>query len=216
MSIARTVALSASCADSGGCRRGGVGGVASLAGVADAADAADAAEAGDAGDAAEAAEAAEAADADDAPDAADAGFAAEAACAWEAADAGDSTDEAPAADDDASDAASAAGAVNREIGGTAASHTQVAIARVRQRGLLRRRVRSGSIMRSRTIGRPGRRTGRAARLSREPSMHPAHRVRRCRRLCAARPFAYATCPVQWRYKSRQIFHSTRPRQNRQR
>nr|WP_230965169.1 hypothetical protein [Burkholderia pseudomultivorans] len=210
MSIARTVALSASCADSGGCRRGGVGGVASLAGVADAADAA---EAGNAGDAAEAGEAA---DADDAPDAADAGFAAEAACAWEAADAGDSTDEPPAADDDASDAASAAGAVNKEIGGTAASHTQVAIARVRQRGLLRRRVRSGSIMRSRTIGRPGRRTGRAARLSREPSMHPAHRVRRCRRLCAARPFAYATCPVQWRYKSRQIFHSTRPRQNRQR
>jgi len=53
MSIARAVAFFASSADSGGCRRGGVGAgaSASLAGVPEAADAGDAADAADAADA---------------------------------------------------------------------------------------------------------------------------------------------------------------------
>jgi len=57
MSIARAVAFFASSADSGGCRRGGVGAgaSASLAGVPEAADAADAGDAVDAEDAADAA-----------------------------------------------------------------------------------------------------------------------------------------------------------------
>jgi len=54
MSIARAVAFFASSADSGGCRRGGVGAgaSASLAGVPEAADAGDAVDAEDAADAA--------------------------------------------------------------------------------------------------------------------------------------------------------------------
>jgi len=68
MSIARAVASFASPADSGGCRRGGVGAgaSASLAGVPDAADAGDAGDAADAGAAVDAAEAADAPLADDA------------------------------------------------------------------------------------------------------------------------------------------------------
>jgi hypothetical protein len=54
MSIARAVAFFASSADSGGCRRGGVGAgaSASLAGVPEAAEAGDAVDAEDAADAA--------------------------------------------------------------------------------------------------------------------------------------------------------------------
>ncbi|MDP9584220.1 UNVERIFIED_ORG: hypothetical protein J2791_003532 [Burkholderia contaminans] len=60
MSIARAVAFFASSADSGGCRRGGVGAgaSASLAGVPEAADAGDAVDAGNAVDAEDAADAA--------------------------------------------------------------------------------------------------------------------------------------------------------------
>lgn len=56
--------------------------------------------------------------------------------------------------DGTSDAAKAGRATRTEIGRAAASHTYVATARVRQRGLCNRRVRSESIMRSKPSADP--------------------------------------------------------------
>ncbi|QOH40230.1 putative lipoprotein [Burkholderia cepacia] len=77
MSTARAVAFFASSADSGGCRRGGVGAgaSASLAAVEEAADAAETGAAAEAAEAAEATSAAEVPEAVDAPDVALAGSA---------------------------------------------------------------------------------------------------------------------------------------------
>lgn len=216
MSSARVVAFCASSADSGGCRRGGVGGggSASLAGVPEAADAgapadaADAAEAADAPDAALADSARFACDAADvgaAADASDAACADEAGCGREAAEAGDATDEDCTADDGAPDAAKAGRCATTEIDTAAASHTDAATARLRQRGCAKRRVKWARIICSKPSADPA-----AAwcccerRIFRASHRHARHiACARRRRLFTAEPFADATRALRWRLMSRQ-------------
>lgn len=229
MSSARVVAFCASSADSGGCRRGGVGGggSASLAGVPEAADAgaptdaADAAEAADAPDAALADSARFACDAADvgaAADASDAACADEAGCGREAAEAGDATDEDCTADDGASGAAKAGRCATTEIDTAAASHTDAATARLRQRGCAKRRVKWARIICSKPSADPAaawcRCERRIFRASRRHARHIA--CARRRRLFTAEPFADATRALRWRLMSRQAPYFTRPCANRPR
>lgn len=201
MSIARSVAFFASSADSGGCRRGGVGAgaSASLAGVPDAADAADAGEPADAADAG---------DAPDAPLTGDA-CAGEAGCAAEAVD-----DEDVAVADGTSDAATAGRATRTGIRTAAASQTYVATARERQRGLGNRRVRSESIMRSKPSADPAAARGER-RICRASHRHAGHT--HVPGADASSRWSRSHCNAfgQWRLMSRQVFHSTRADTNRQ-
>lgn len=101
-------------------------------------------------------------------------------------------------------------------GSAAASHTKAATVRVLQRGTGNRRVRSESIMRSEPSADPA--AGHSERRNARELRRYVERIACAprRRLAGAKPLVRATRSARWRSMSREVFHSTCARIERQR